>query len=92
VLFVVGSFAVYSMACGFNAPIAGGSGDRCLLALYLPLVFSLILSQEAIIRRIRRRQGSPWITRSYLLAQWILFAALTWRVIEIIRLPKFFNE
>ncbi|MCE9519879.1 MAG: hypothetical protein K8R87_10045 [Verrucomicrobia bacterium] len=92
VLFAFGSFAVYSLACGFNAPIAGGSGDRFMLALYLPLVFSLIMGAEAIIRRIRRRQGSPWITRSYLLAQWILFAALTWRVIEIIRLPKFFNE
>ncbi len=92
VLFVFATFTVYSLIFGFNAPIAGGSGDRFMLALYLPLAFSLIMGEEAIIRRIRRRKGSPWISRSYLLVQWILFAALAWRLVEIIRLPKFFNE
>lgn len=91
VLFVTATFTVYSLIFGFNAPIARGSGDRFMLSLYLPLAFSLILGAESIIRRIRRRQGGPWITRGYLLAQWLLFAALTWRVIEILRLPKFYN-
>jgi hypothetical protein len=91
VLFVLGNFAVYSLAYGFYAPIARGSGDRFMLSLYLPLVFSFIWGAESIVRRIRRRQGSPWVTRVYLLAQWMLFAALVWRVVEILRLPKFYN-
>lgn len=91
VLFVLGSFTVYSLAYGFYAPIARGSGDRFMLSLYLPLVFSLIWAAESIVRRISRRKGSPWITRGYLLAQWLLLAAVTWRVVEILRLPKFYN-
>jgi len=71
--------------------IARGSGDRFMLSLYLPLVFSLIWGAEAIVRRIRRRHGSPWIIRGYLAAQWILSAAVAWRVIELLRLPKFYN-
>ncbi len=91
VLFVFGTFSVYSLFIGFDAPIVRGSGERYMLALYLPLVFSLIWGAESIIRRFRRRKGSPWITRSYLLAHGLLFAALTWRVVEILRLPKFYN-
>ena len=90
-LFVLGSSAVYSLAFGFYAPIALGSGDRFMLSLYLPLAFSFIWGAEAIIRRVRRRKGSPWIIRGYLLAQWMLFAAITWRVIEVLRVPKFYN-
>lgn len=91
VLFVLGSFAVYLLAYGFYAPIARGSGDRFMLSLYLPLAFSLIWGAESIIRRIRRRKGNPWIIRGYLPAQWMLFGALAWRVVEILRLPKFYN-
>jgi hypothetical protein len=91
VLFVLGNLAVYSLAYGFYAPIARGSGDRFMLSLYLPLVFSLIWGAESVVRRIRRRKGSPWIARGYLLAQWILLGALTWRVVEVLRLPKFYN-
>lgn len=91
VLFVLGNFAVYALAYGFYAPIARGSGDRFMLSLYLPLVFTLIWGAESVVRRIRRRHGSPWIARGYLLGQWILLAALTWRVVELLRLPKFYN-
>jgi hypothetical protein len=91
VLFVVGSVVGYSVLYAFYAPIARGSGDRFMLSLYLPLVFSLIWGAESIVRRIRRREGSPWITRGYLAAQWILFAALAWRVMEIMRVPKFYD-
>lgn len=88
--FVAGSFLVYSLAYGFYAPIARGSGDRFMLSLYLPLAFSLIWGAESVLRRIRRRKLSPWIARGYLGAQWILFAALAWRIIELLQLPKFY--
>jgi hypothetical protein len=91
ILFTLGAFAVYSLSYGWYAPIARGSGDRFMLSLYLPLVFSFIWAAESIIRRIRRRQGNPWITRGYLAAQWLLFAALSWRLIEVLRMAKFYN-
>jgi hypothetical protein len=93
VLFVLGSVAIYCAAYGFYAPIARGSGDRFMLSLYLPLVFCLIWGAESIVRRLRRRQGcSPWITRSYLAAQWLLFALVSWRLVEIFRFPFFDNR
>jgi hypothetical protein len=90
-LFVFGSFATYALAYGWYAPIAKGSGDRFMLSLYLPLVFSLLWGAEAIIRRIRRRQANPWIVRGYLMAQWTLFAVVVWRAVEIFQIPKFYN-
>lgn len=92
VLFVVGAVVGYSVLYAFYAPIARGSGDRFMLSLYLPLVFSLIWGAEGIVRRIHRREGSPWILRSYHFAQWLLFAALCWRLLEILRVPKFYDS
>jgi hypothetical protein len=91
VIFVVGAAVGYSLLYAFYSPIARGSGDRFMLSLYLPLVFSLIWGAESIVRRIKRREGSPWILRSYLIAQWLLFAALCWRLIEILRVPHFYE-
>jgi hypothetical protein len=92
VLFTLGAFAIYSLSYGWYSPIARGSGDRFMLSLYLPLAFSLIWAAESVVRRIQRRHGSRWITRGYLIAQWLLFAALAWRVIEVLRMPKFYNS
>lgn len=92
VLFIVGAFSGYSLAYGWYAPIAHGSGDRFMLSLYLPVVFSLIWGAESIGRRIRLRHGSPWITRCYAAAQWLLFFALAWRILEIFRSPHFSNS
>jgi len=91
VLFVLGSSPATRPFMRGMRPSRAGSGDRFMLSLYLPLVFSLIWGAEAIVRRIRRRHGSPWIIRGYLAAQWILSAAVAWRVIELLRLPKFYN-
>ena len=90
-LFVVGCVATYSLAYGWYAPIARGSGDRFMLSLYLPLVFSMVWGAEAILRRVQRRQGSVYIMRGYLAAQWVLFAMVAWRLVEILRSPQFYN-
>jgi len=92
IAFVVGTVAVYMLAYGWYAPIARGSGDRFTLSLYLPLAFSLIWGAETIVRRLRRRSGSIWIQRSYLLAHWILFFAISWRLVEIVRHPMFYHK
>lgn len=91
VLFVVGAVMGYSVLYAFYAPIARGSGDRFMLSLYLPLAFSLIWGAEGIVRRIDRREGNPWISRGYWIAQWVLFAALCWRLVEIFRVPQFYD-
>lgn len=91
IVFVLLSFAAYSAAYGFYSPIARGSGDRFMLSLYLPLVFSFIWGAETITRRLRRRQSSPWITRGYLAAQSLLSLAIGWRLFEVLRSPHFYN-
>ncbi|HSI64474.1 MAG TPA: hypothetical protein VLE43_15200, partial [Candidatus Saccharimonadia bacterium] len=91
VLFVAGSVVGYSMLYAFYSPIATSSGDRFMLSLYLPLAFSLVWGAEGIIRRINRREASPWISRGYLAAQWVLFAVLSWRLFEILRVPQFYD-
>jgi hypothetical protein len=92
VLFVAGAAIGYSVLYAFYSPIARGSGDRFMLSLYLPLVFSLIWGAESVVRRIHRREGSPWIGRGYLAAQWALFALLCWRLVEILKVPKFYDS
>jgi hypothetical protein len=90
-MFITGACVLYALAYAWYSPIARGSGDRFMLSLYLPLAFSLVWGAESIVRRIRRRKGSPWIHWSYLAAQWLLFAALCWRLIEVLRHPNFYN-
>ena len=92
ILFVAGTCAAYALAYGWYAPIAHGSGDRFMLSLYLPLAFSIIWGAETIVRRLRRRKGSAWIQRGYQATQWILFCAINWRLVEILRHPLFYHK
>ena len=86
-LFVVGTFAAYAVLYGWYVPI--GKGDRFLLSLYAPLVFSLIAASENIIRRVRLRREHLWITWFYQGLQVLLTAALVYRVLEIWGSPVF---
>ncbi len=87
VLFVLGAVVGYALAYGWYTPI--GRGDRFMLSLYAPLVLSLIWASESLLRRVRRRHGSKWIARSYHAAQWLLVAAISWRLIELLQFPFF---
>lgn len=89
VLFVLGSFAAYSLAYGWYTPI--GRGDRFMLSLYAPLVLSLIWACESLLKRARRRKAHLWIFTGYEIAQWLLFAAVSLRIIEILQFPHFRN-
>ncbi|CAN5247042.1 hypothetical protein BH23VER1_BH23VER1_09260 [soil metagenome] len=86
-LFVVGAFVAYALAYAWYAPI--GKGDRFLVSLYAPLVWSLIAGAESIIRRVRRRNEYLWICKVYTLLHLALTAALAWRVYELVSLPLF---
>jgi len=87
VLFVLGALIGYSLAYGWYHPI--GRGDRFMLSLYAPLVLSLVWGCESLVRRARRRDASKWFFWSYHAAQWVLVAAVAWRLVEILRFPFF---
>ena len=87
ILFVVGAFVGYTLLYGWYTPI--GRGDRFMLSLYGPMVLSLVWACESLLRRARRRGASIWLTRGYLIAQWILVAGVTWRLAQILRYPQF---
>ncbi|TLD69330.1 hypothetical protein FEM03_18345 [Phragmitibacter flavus] len=90
VFFVVGSLVGYTLLFGWYHPI--GRGDRFMMSLYLPLVFTLIWGADSIVKRIQQRQGSRWILHAYQTAHWLLFAALCWRLLEVFRMPFFYNR
>lgn len=89
VLFVLGAFSLYSLAYGWYTPI--GRGDRFMLSLFAPMVLSLVWGCEALLRRARRRRARLWIFAGYETLQWLLFAAISWRLIEILQFPHFRN-
>ncbi len=91
ICFVIMAAVAYTAVYGWYSSISPGNAERFMLSLYLPLVFSFIWGAETIIRRLRRRQSHPWIMRGYLLSQWLLSAAICWRIIEIVRFPYFQN-
>ncbi len=88
-LFVLASFCAYTLAYGWYTPI--GRGDRFMLSLYAPLVLSLLWASEAMLKRARRRKAPKGLFIAYHSAQWLLFAALSWRVIQIWQYPVFRN-
>lgn len=88
-LFVAGSFAAFALAYGWYTPI--GRGDRFMLSLYAPLVLSFVWACEALLKRARRRKARLWIFATYEAAQWILFIAIAWRIIQILQFPYFRN-
>lgn len=86
-IFVVGTFFGYSLLYGWYHPI--GRGDRFMLSLYLPLVFSLIWGAENLLDFALMRHAPKWVPRFYEGALWILNAAIVWRLVEMARNPVF---
>ncbi|MDB6120692.1 MAG: hypothetical protein JWO08_4473, partial [Verrucomicrobiaceae bacterium] len=86
-LFVIMSVVGFSLAYGWYTPI--GRGDRFMLSLYAPIVLSLVWACESLLRRADRRGASPWLWRGYGIAQCVLIAAVSWRLVEILRFPQF---
>ncbi len=86
-LFVIGAFVAYALAYAWYVPI--GKGDRFLLSLYAPLVWSLVAGAESIIRRVRRRNEFLWICKVYAALHLGLMGALGWRIYELVQIPYF---
>ena len=62
-----------------------------MLSLYAPLVLSLVWACESLLKRARRRKAHLWIFAGYEIAQWMLFAAVSLRIIAILQFPQFRN-
>jgi hypothetical protein len=86
-LFVLGLVVGYSLLYGWYHPI--GRGDRFMLSLYGPLALSLIWAAEHMLRVASRRNAPLWLWHSYHAAQWLLFAMICWRLVEVLRWPYF---
>jgi hypothetical protein len=82
-LMVVGTVTLLTLLYGWYTPI--GRGDRFMLSLWLPLVFSLTAWAEASVRLL----GSGLRRWVYTGLQAVLLAGLLWRVSELVRAPFF---
>ena len=87
VIFVLGTFAIAALAYGWYSPI--GRGERFMLSLYLPLVFSFVAAADHLYRKALRRKAKPWLVGMYYTLQIGLTAILAWRVYEIFSWPHF---
>ncbi len=86
-LFVLGTVACYSLLHGWYTPV--GDGDRFMLALFPPLVFSLLAAGEDIVRRLQARALPPGFAAAYRAGQWLLAGWLGWRMAELLLHPRF---
>ncbi len=89
-VFVIGTTILYALSYGWYLPI--GKGDRFMLALFAPLVFSLILAGEGLVDRFRARGGSSLPITVYHLAQLALTVAILARLGQLIARPEFYGR
>ena len=86
-LFVIACTVGYTLAYGWYDPI--GRGDRFMLSLYFPVIFSLIWAGENMVDTAISRRPGPWLDRTWHLLLWAGNAVLLWRIIEVLRYPVF---
>ncbi|MFQ3578143.1 MAG: hypothetical protein SNJ52_03920, partial [Verrucomicrobiia bacterium] len=82
-LFVVGTFAIYTLAYGWYEPI--GRGDRFMMLLYAPLVLAGLAGLEALRRRLNGSLADGLV----LLVNAGIFALLAWNIMRLIEDPSF---
>ncbi len=87
VLFTTGTVLGYALLYGWYDPI--GRGDRFMLSLYLPLVFSLVWAAENLMNLALMRGVPKWTGWLYQGSLWLISAVVTWRLVEVLRHPLF---
>lgn len=85
--FVMGVVAASVLAYGWYTPI--GRGDRFMLSLYLPLVFTFIWAAEKRLHRYDRQHRALALRWTYAGLHAVLLSALLWRISEIVSRPCF---
>ncbi len=86
-LYTLGAFALYSMLHGWYTQV--GDGDRFMLALWAPLVFSVVGAGESIMARLEARKVAAIVPWTYRTAQCLIIAWMAWRLLELWKLPNF---
>jgi hypothetical protein len=89
-LFVFGTTLLYALSYGWYLPV--GKGDRFMLSLFAPLVFSLIWAGEALENRFRARGGSRLPILAYHSAHALLSVAILIRLGQLIAHPSFYGR
>ncbi|MEM9480033.1 MAG: hypothetical protein AAGA58_10310 [Verrucomicrobiota bacterium] len=89
-LFVVGTFASYTLAYSWYAII--GKGDRFLLSLYAPLVLSLIWAADALARWFRDQPRLKLLYPAYAAAMIALLVVVGLRLIQLTSFPEFYTK
>ena len=87
VMFVLAACLGSGLAYGWYTPI--GRGDRFMLSLYLPLVFSFVWAAESMMNLVKMRHGPRWMEVAYQVLLWGLNAAVAWRLVEVLSMPVF---
>ncbi len=82
-LFALGEFLIYLFATGWHHPFA--AGDRFMLALFLPLVATLVFAGD----RLRRRLGAKEAEWIYLGAHVVIAGLLALRLLSLAVHPDF---
>lgn len=82
-MFAGGALAVYALSYGWYEVI--GRGDRFMLSLYLPLLFTGFVAVE----KVRRRGGNARVRLVWLGAMTLFLATLVWRYAELVVYPEF---
>ena len=90
VIFVISTLVGYLLLFSWYSPI--GKGDRFMLALYVPVAFSMIWAAESICRRIGKNEGNRILHVVYCTAHLSLSAMILWRIYELANHPVFFTK
>ncbi len=83
VLFSVLALVVSAFDIGWDSPVLGAGGRA--LALYPPLVLSLLWACEALVQRARRRKMRFPIFFTYEVVLWLLCGAAAWWMIAFLQ-------
>ena len=89
-LFIIGTTILYALSYGWYLPI--GKGDRFMLSLYAPLVFSLIWAAEGLENRFRTRGGGRLPVVGYRLAHVIVASLIISRLAQLFAHPEFYGR
>lgn len=90
VFFVIAAFIGYLVLFSWYRPI--GKGDRFMLSLYVPVVFSLIWAAESIHTRIRKSEQNQILSLIYGASHLSLTTMILWRIYELANHPVFFTK
>jgi hypothetical protein len=85
--FVAGTCVASVLAYGWYSPI--GRGDRFMITLYLPLVFTFIWAAERRLARFDRQFNAFRLRWGHAGMHALLLAALLWRINELVTKPFF---